>query len=763
MHSLVRRIGAFALTGAVLVTVPVLASRMDYKVRSAGKDVRDAEVCLFPADALDDFPALFLRSGDVRCYDATKVIHVPKGFWSVFAEAPGFVSTQPVVTEVSAMEDRPEDEQFHISEIEVLPAASISIRDLKMNPAEGERAVVYIHNESFPSARATIRPSRPGASTISVPANVTLVPMIVKGATIVWAGPARNLRQGETWVIKRDIRQTVASFITVPRALLPMTRAAVPSVELMAKDGRHFKPELPLRASPLFADSLLLFRDIPAGLATITLQGADWVSDEISLTVPNGPATTGSSRGLRAVRRSQLRAAWSIARRLFEAAPPSCDPHTSSPVATSLTLEACSERDCKVLETVDVPASADRGDHVFSNLIPGRYQLDLARGQLNARSLVFDVAPASSTTVAVDLDAKEISGRLTRAGMPVHGIVRFRTGSAVSDPLSGEYRAYVTDAPGYDRIRIGLCGSDQTYIHVPPAEVRVDMRYDIDLPSNTLHVRVTNAQTNAPVAGARVIVTTMGGKDAAVELDHRDLDDTSSDGQTTATDVSSDTDVTVCAYRKTFARRCTEKRRFPASGESDVELALQPQSEAAGKIVTPRPIERGMLFLVRDRVVLTSAAVAADGSFSLSRIPAAMDRLYFTARSYPLYILQVPPGDASLTFELAEEPRKTFTVTCPTCRSDARSLFDVIIGGEPLPLDVFASHQNAHDGQIALGKGESTVVADMPVRGSLAVVRGWSRPEVPPQFANVVDQFALPELLRTFASVPVTTDPVALP
>jgi hypothetical protein len=747
MHPLTRRLMPLLLSAAV--ALPLRAARVEYRVRTPAGAVAGAEVCFFPAGAVDDFDAQFFGAAEPRCVSADQVVHLPAGMWNVYAEAPGLVSAHPLVTEAAQGED--ENRLFRAA-IDVYPAAFVDFSALAI--AAGERAAVYLHNDTLPLSRAALRPARAGAARIAVPAGVTIVPLLLRDHRPAWVGQPRVLRAGESWRVPRGGDASAVVALTIPRALLPSSESVdPPSVELQTADGQSIAPRIGIRAAPLFAGSLLFFRSSSGGAVVLT--GTSWLPDRVELTRTDAGVWT-APRALRARRRPRLHAAWSVAAGFLAAPQPSCSqPSPQEPLLLSLLPSTA-----KSIQQVEL-RSAARGEHVFADLDPGTYRLELRRGAVAASSPPFALDAGANATVAVDLAPGRVSGRLTRAGKPLHATIRFRTGSAVSDELTGEYSAYVADAPGLDRVRITPCSDARELVHVPSAAIDRDARYDIDLPSNAVHVHATSAATGQPVAGAAVYVNSMGGRGGDVELDQRLLDPTDASGDTMATDVSANVDVTICAYKKDFASQCTARRRFAADENARVALAMQPVRTLRGRMQTNVPVIRGRLFLVRARGVIASAAVAEDGSFSLTAAPAPADTLYFTARSHPLFVIAAPASD-ELLLPLPAMPVRTFAITCSGCRADARSPIGILIGGEPVPEDVLAFHQSGHGGQIALAKGERTLVADVPAALPIVVVKGLAAPDLPPQFAGVTDQFAS-ELLPSLEHVAADRAEIDLP
>jgi hypothetical protein len=774
MHSLGKRLlHAAIVAGAVVLAAPAVASRLEYTVRAGDAIVPGAEVCFFPAGPLSNFLEMFLRSGDVRCLPADKIVHMPGGSWNVFAEAKGLVSAHRLVTEVSPSEDRPEDELFHRSQIDLLPAAYIDVTDLSIDEAAGERVVAYLQNEGLAESRAAIRPARPLTHRIAVPANVTVVPLIVRQGHFIWAGPPRKLRPGEHWHVRRSDApaRTVVAVLTVPRELLPATRPSTPppEVDLFAA-GRYFAPDIAIRPTPAFADSLLFFRNVPIGGATISLRGADWISAEAKVTVSDN-AVAVAAPALVGLQKPQLHAVWSLSRAALIATEATCEgtPATATtPEPITLRLLSCPEAAPACSEsTATELAPADHGEQIFSRLDRGRYKVELKRGRLSASSTTFQLDAMSNATVRIDLAPLKLSGRLTRAGSPLHATLRFRTATAVSDAVSGEYETYSTDAPGFDRVRIAPCSEDRTYIHVPAQRITADARYDIDLPSNSIHVQVTDARNNGPLPDALVVVNTLGGRTGDTEVDQRDLKKTDPDGRTDARDVSANADVTICAYKTGFKNKCTERRRLEANGDTKIDLALEPKTETRGKLLTTLPVVRGRLFVVRQSRVLAFTTVAQDGTFSIDAQPMATDIVYFTAQSHALHMLRLPGSDLSasgvIELPVPAEPTRTFQLSCPGCAEESRTPFTLMLGTELVPMEVFAAHQTTHAGQYSLRKNESTIVPDVPADMVVTVIRGLARNDVPPQYASVTDQFAVPELLRTFAKIVATSDAVAFP
>jgi hypothetical protein len=98
-----------------------------------------------------------------------------------------------------------------------------------------------------------------------------------------------------------------------------------------------------------------------------------------------------------------------------------------------------------------------------------------------------------------------VSGRLSRVGVPVRGLVKFGTGSGISEEDSGLYTAVLSDNPGLQSPQVTVCDTGEKYVDRPVEPLVAGSVYDIDLVA-PIHFTVHSRDSSAPVEEARASI-----------------------------------------------------------------------------------------------------------------------------------------------------------------------------------------------------------------------------------------------------------------
>lgn len=770
MRSTMARFAFTCVAPCILaVAFPLLAdSRFEVRAFRNGEPVREAEVCFFKGSAGDDFIDRFLSDDETRCYPADRPLRVPPGVWNYYVvdAKSGWVSAHP-----NGIESASGDADLKPMVVELLPAATLSVERARASLQTGEYFAVYLSNDRVSRSRPAVRPVPRDSNQILVPSGVPFMPLIIRDRSIVWAGPPVTATRGERRALDVPVRpgSDLVALVSLDAAVMPADRQAiegsVPPAISLAGGGRKFTPVLPLRPAPMFDTSLVIFRDVPPGDYTLELSGDYWLSDSLRVAVRrSGHDIAQPSRALVTRPRARIEARWSLSA-VVAAAPEAhgCDATAERPTTTTLTLSRClygfehtTTDECRVLRNSSLGEDT-AGTVLFDKLESGDYRLVLERGALKAEKNI-RLGGTVTAKVSLDLQGAFLFGRVTRAGKPVKAVITANNGQAISDGNTGDFQMVISRPALTGAVVVTACDTRKEYVE-PGRQLAAGDRYDIDIPSNRLTIRVSDAANGRPLLNARVtnrIVT------SEHTLASRFVGSTMSDGTVTDEDLAPDAVFEVCVAREGYERACRGDVKVSATGESSLAIGLQPSGKRVVRFVSQN-VGAGRVYVALDSTIIGESLIEHGEAFRIDPSTPPNARLYVAALNYPLTQLAIPNLSVDSPEIVLPPPSGVeLSITLPAVSAHNGGMVGLEMNGAIVPSVALNYYQAIHQKPPAqIRRGETIQIA--PVASSAMVILLWHWiSDLPPEFQVAGDPFANAAAVRRMYRLPVTGTDVIL-
>ena len=277
----------FLLAVAFIATAKnATAYRFEFFARHNGERVAHAEVCFFAADQPRDIYPRFFASADVRCLSADDVIDVPPGKWNYYVRSgSSLVSDHPAYVTHSGTPRR--DAGYKAVNLELVAAATIDLSEWVRARQDGE--TIFVYADSKNDTLSTAFPLPPEGTTVVVPAGVPLTPVMMRSHHVTRVGSPMVLSPGETHAA--PLPRVVHGFADVVFATTLVRTLAgrveqydmpPPVFRLRTAKGEIHEPLTSSTNAASLDLTLVVFRNVPVGPATLIVSGDDWESaDEL--------------------------------------------------------------------------------------------------------------------------------------------------------------------------------------------------------------------------------------------------------------------------------------------------------------------------------------------------------------------------------------------------------------------------------------------------------------------------------------------------
>lgn len=707
--------------------------RVEFVVRHAGERVSGAQVCFWPAKRDDGFFAKFLSSHDVRCVPADQIISIPEGNWNVFGRhGDAYVSYHP---DFAVHLGTGPGDPYQRTAIELVPAGVLDAAEVN-GLGDGEWLAVYCPNAKHAESPAVIRPFPASERELPVPADETVLPLVVRDSTIVRIAAPITVKAGErvklppleSWPKTQDLVALVRIASPIPDAL----PTDAPKLTLDTANG-PLLPLIPPRHGLALDRSLAIFRDVPQGKHDVRISGELWRDHALAAEVGVRVGVTTVGGVLLAEPAGALEVAWSIGPLASMTEQGACTADTKVDVESlkgTLRLVKCAP----ATNANDVPQCATvqerllenaSGSFVFTSLEPGRYELQLATTELSA-SAKADVVAAVRTTNSVELAAKTISGRVKFRNVPATATVRLRNsyGAARTDS-AGAFQAAVTSVPVQGIVEVRLCDPPLVYEFLPPSAI--ESYLDIEIPDNELTVRVVDEKGRG-LAGAKV-----GGgplfEEGDAEYSFLNFAPTDSEGNTRVGPVAVNDKVRICAgLYPDYEGACTDPFVMASGNATTQTIELARRMRYPGRVVLAGELRGGRLFSVAIEGSLKEAVpVNADGAFVLGKEPRSGDYFVLASVSHPLAAFRPTKLDPTAELILENPGSVSQTLTISLAPSLGRRQVGLEIDGMVVPTRALFHHQSTRGRSDVVAPGEELVIDAILSRIDLAI---YSMPPV---------------------------------
>ena len=268
-----------------LLAVGSASGGVEFELSDGQRDLVGGEVCFYRSavTAGDVSPdKYYFSNGEVRCFPSHTILDMPAGRFLIFARhADGYVSASRLMRYDAVPTS---DECYQKLQINLRRSARIEFSKIKK--AADSRFGVWVDDTD--QTLSTFLPAIPGESWIDVPAGVTILPFEIRSNHLRRLGSPLRLNPGErheiadlpsekgrgdvvAWIEGRD--EEVRNLAKAGRIFPDV------SVVLTASNGEMFRSVTQPRHPGSYTGTLLIFKDVPAGKATIVSNGRFWSSE----------------------------------------------------------------------------------------------------------------------------------------------------------------------------------------------------------------------------------------------------------------------------------------------------------------------------------------------------------------------------------------------------------------------------------------------------------------------------------------------------
>lgn len=694
--------------------------------------LRGGEVCFHKTDPVRTSIApqrFFFESRHVQCVPADNVLEMPVGKFLFFGRHPdGYVTPHRSLLSQPAPDS---DECFSRLAVPVVPSA---VLDFSQIPLDRD-AYVGVWVEDTGKMQSTFLPSVPGETSMLVPADLRIAAMVIAGKQPRQISDVMILKRGERRVLrgfsKTAGRGDVVTWLdgndSEVAAASKKVKLDLPALPLVASTGERVEPLfLPMHFGG-YHGTLLIYKNVPAGPATVSMSGRWWVPQELRLDVRAGDVTVSTAPlpfalgAVVAVEQPLWRS------RREEAACPARQQPAEPAIAALLRCPNGNVSDPSKCAPAFEKELPDSGERVELTGVPkGSYVavLDFGNGVEGSQKL--DALPGVETKVRPEVPVFIVYGSVKRGGEPVQAELMFSTLDRTVTNASGEYRVALRRSPERHPIEVRFCDGGRLYMHAPERAPSQYEAFDVLIPANRLAVHIRDATTGKPVTGARArfAVKDPDLTEGAVFTQSALTDE---EGNVTFDALPPGRTVAVCATADGYSRRCAEPFTAQSEGARRLTVELGAGEQETGRILgLPDPRAAHLFFVSPDGRELSRTRPRDDGTFLYDPFPPAT-HLVVVAPDKPLTVigpLSAPAKGNEWIVEMPVAPVRTFRIRIEPSLRRQTARIGIFIGDLSVPLTAFDQHQGNHGLQSSILNGEFLDVPDIAATAPIIVRLG---------------------------------------
>ncbi|HYH09624.1 MAG TPA: hypothetical protein VEK11_21425 [Thermoanaerobaculia bacterium] len=752
-------------TAALFLTaVNLYAYRVEFVATRDGERLHGSEICLHRGSDGRGPAAVFFASGDVRCLPADDIIDLPSGQWSFYARhEDGYVSAHG--STITHSGPRNADKGYRVVPVDLHPASYITFKKVATTPDRFAAYVPMLESKQYAPA---VFPVPETETRIAVPAGKAFALLRIRNGKPIAAGPLMKLDPGLTLdaveaVPAADARDLIGWIRIDDPSLYEAENVRPPVARLYDASGKERLPLFDWDSAGAANDGLVIFRNVPSGGARLRLTGPDWQTKDIVVQAQaEGAPGRFIDEPLVARLPQRITIRWQAPTDALE--PKSCDDRATrmSPTEWSVALLACATgrnisteaTGCRELDRQAV-VDSNNGIVAFDVRSPGTYHTVLERAgtRLGVASVTVSAGKDSDALLAVQLPS--VFGLVTEGDRPLRALIRFETGSAVSDE-SGSYVALLTADPLDNIVDIVPCDGSDVFQHIPTERIVGTRQYDIHVPGNRVEVSVRDAVTTKPIANASIgrgLFESADDARAATPLDDVKTDE---QGSAVLRRLQPGYFARICATATGYSpAACAEPIRLEQDTVSRVTLSLRPKAPRQGRVVTDARLRATTIYRVTSAGTIVEVTQAnEDGSFSYTGDGAA-DGIVIAGMDHPLAVVPHPPitDNAILEVRFPAGRVRDFTVRITENMPQRSGWFTIAVGNAVVPLNALASHLTRRGLTSYVEDGGPARVVQILESAPLRVVAILGRY---PEPSSPSDLFVFPQYaaIREFRPVP---------
>lgn len=595
---------------------------------------------------------------------------------------------------------------------------------------------------STATSTGTFLPLVPGETTILTPAELTAIPLRIEGGLPVAVGDPIYLEPGEKQdAVFRSHPETsdVIVWSMLDAVSVQGARNLLHAPAITLKVGDHtFRPIVPLYMPE--SSTLLIFRGLPPGSATLTTEGSMWKRITREIRVLQQPVTIARD-SIPLVAGGSVVIHWTSGDASTTAL--ECGhARTNDVPLLRATLLRCAAADneqkkCASVAVTTAPYEAV-SSVIFDGVPAGSYRIVLEPPYARQQSLTADAFTGRETTLPANFPSFAFFGKVTLNGKPTHARLIFSTGQAVTG-ADGRYTATLAADPLLNQIQVEPCDEARTLRYIPDAAPLPNSVYNVDVRLATLTVEVTDPAHSA-VGGALVRFSPI----KQVRPEGTEVYFGSSEKQTdvhghvTFDDVPHGFPISVCASHERFAPKCVP---IDLAKLEDRAAVIQFDPAGLRGHIIGHTGEGVLAAVASNGVETEEAPIHADGTFLFRAPHIAPEYLVYASGARPLTVLPLPlVAPADLAVDVPAVPVRTFTVTVQNMKAPI-GYVGVWVGGRYVPLQMLNAHMELRGMDVTLQPGKAVVIRDIAETALITVAYGVPLPTA----KDFVDIFTLPQ------------------
>jgi hypothetical protein len=702
-----------------------------------GTPVHEGEVCRFRAGDAENPFRRWLASGEVTCVAAGMSIEFPSGLWNVFGRIEGKALSAPITIDGASAPGT--------LSLTLEPAATL----LPMLP-DGQRGLVVV-----PRRNSAI-PFVAGAQRVTVPAGVELWLLTVEKSRAISAlFPIPAIEPGSERAIDArsgGLRASVLGWVQVPEtdraALSHAQGVSSPRVRLIAAGPALDSDLLPPPA--WLSGSFVLVRGVPAGEAELRAEGHGWLPHGRRLTIADRTITVVEEPVL-ARAASALHVSWTgedLA--ALDASLGSCSSVDAAPLVV-ITVSACPKPQpgqsidpatCKAVRRETFVPQVPFGSFPVDDIPPGTYRAELSFGKLPPIGSMVEAEPFQLQRVLVQAYYMTFSGSLTHGGESLGKDAKLKVaggGVGFASQQTGEYQAVIPDPFGEGleedaKIDIATCDEGLRVFVLTDRPLRGNAHYDIDIPGNSVTIRVTDTFTRMPLPTATLRYSVMSyDRPRRTPVVTQDLK-SDGDSEFVLKAVPERRQIVLSVRHPGYQEYLMEPFKMGKGEHKTIDVQLVPLRGSKGRIVSALPFESGMVLWMSAQGTETERAeLAPDGTFVYSSAHAPDETMAVVSLSHPLWVLRTPA--VATRQELVARfpdnvPRRAFAVLLRGT-GHAGTFVGLVIGGVLVPHAALKVHQTLRELPYVVSTDRLLPLRDIAGTAPIDILLGPTVNEVP--------------------------------
>lgn len=698
------RAGCWLVVYFCLWVPSLTAARVEFITVLNGERLAGSEICFFPGAAAAKSPAsLFLASDNVRCVSADDVLDMPPGAWNFYGRNAGLVSAH---AGVFTQRGRGDSGRYQSVRVDLRPAGTISFENL---PPTTDRFVAYVPMLQTDTYAPAVLPLPASEKRIIVPADEPVVLLRIRDGKPIAAGKLVTVQAGQTIdaleVTPKSGQSEVLGWIRVDDpALHAINTAGPPTITLIDGQGGRHEPLYQFRNAASAHESFFIFQRVRTGTFEIRLTGTDWRTSAVRATLKREDAGLFLDGPLVARLPQRVTVRW-VMPHGFPVQRLACDDEKKAGVGEwSVRLLSCPTWDPKKdhlprdftgcrTESSIVLDRHDTGLVAFDLMSAGRYVAALQTETKQTFAAPAVVAPGDDLDVEIPLRLPAVFGKVTEGDRPVRALVKFETGSALTDE-DGRYHAVLEGDPLANVIEILPCDGSGRYDHIPAETISGTRQYDIEIPANKIEVSVVDGASGKHIPRASVGRGMFLTAEDAAAAETRDDEITDETGRVVLRRFEPGYFLRICARADGYPRgTCADPVALRVNTDAKIQLKLWSQDMRRGRVAAAAPFVAGILYrAMSNGLIVERIKLDGDGSF-VYRGDLAAEVIVVAAVNQPLFVTTHPRlTDEDLLIAVPAGVSRGFTVEISQNLPIRSAWFTVAIGDAVLPVEALAAH-----------------------------------------------------------------------